>query len=265
MEDFARGLQRGAATRIAARAFWLPKSPDAAEEWEDGVALSEATMRFAVADGASAGFDSREWARALVTAYRDDPPARGSPPHAAAEWLRRTGERHHARSQDARSQDVAAADAWMYTRAEREGSFAAFLGLRFWPLPPDRLGWEAVAVGDCCLFHVRESRLLDTFPLRRPDQFTRRPDLVPSAPRSLSLLTSRVLIKDGVAEPGDLFLLGTDEISKWLLGQGGTSPVWRDLRDLRRAGFRALVEEQLAAGAMEADDMTLACLQVHRG
>jgi hypothetical protein len=247
-------------SRAATRHCWLPKSPEAAEEWEDSVELSEATMRFAVADGAAAGFDSREWARALVTAYRDDPPTRGSPPEAAAEWMRRTGERHHARRQD-----VASADAWMYARAEREGSFAAFLGLRFWPLQPDRLGWEAIAVGDCCLFHVRESRLLDTFPLRRPEQFTRRPDLVPSAPRSLSLLTSRVLIEHGVAEPGDLFLLGTDEISTWLLGQGGTSPVWRDLRHLRRAGFRALVEEQLAAGTMEPDDVTLACLQVHRG
>jgi len=50
-------------------AYWAPKSATPDAEWEDGAAYSRRTGRFAVADGASAGSGSREWAYTLVREF----------------------------------------------------------------------------------------------------------------------------------------------------------------------------------------------------
>jgi len=244
--------------RATARAFWLPKYADAEGEWADGAALSEAALRFAVADGASAGFASRAWALSLVLEFRDAPPPLLSSQLTMASWFARIGQRHDAQVQSA------ARSGWMYRAGLREGSSAAFLGIRFWPVPGGQLGWEAVAVGDTCLLHVRAAGLVAAFPLTSPDQFTTHPPLVRSQSRSLEALARNIHVLHGHAAPGDLFLLATDEMSRWLLRHDPADPIWGMLGRLGQGDLHALVAAELDAGRMEHDDITLARVLIHR-
>jgi hypothetical protein len=56
--------------------FLLPKEGSTTSECEDAVIENKRARRFAIADGATEGFDSRAWARLLVSRWiRVDPPA----------------------------------------------------------------------------------------------------------------------------------------------------------------------------------------------
>lgn len=214
-----------------------------AGEWEDSVAYSESKRCFAVADGASASFMAREWASTLTTsfvahpvgAYDDD---------GLAGWLSR------ARSSfgvDGES------DVPYYVRAAVErGSHATFLGVRLLP-DPHGYRWEAVAVGDTVLLHLRGDRLLDAFPVDDPASFGFSPDLVSSMDNEA--LPAGLVRSEGRTAAGDLLLAATDALAAWALHHGE-----RAFDVLRRVSARAFPEfvrtARSKSGLMD-DDVTL--------
>jgi hypothetical protein len=243
---------------VSGRAFWAAKREEAAGEWEDGCALSARRLRFAVADGAGAGYESRQWALTLATTFVRDAPSAGIGATAVAGWFGQLAERYRRRSGPAAEED-----AWLYEEMEKRGSFAAFVAVQFWPRPDQLLGWEAMAVGDCCLFHLRRGRLLTAFPITAAEGFTGQPDLVPSADHALPRLAGSIKIIRGTAFPGDRFVLASDAMSQWLLGSSQSRPdTWLRLEGLRSSSFRGLVRTEREAGRMQRDDVTLAYLRV---
>ncbi len=222
-----------------ARALWLPKAGSRAEEYEDAFAFSaEGTWPFraAVADGATESAFARRWAEQLARGYM-----------ASGGWTALPA------WQEAWRQAVAArAEAlpWYAEAKAAEGAFAAALGLTL----EDGGTWRATAVGDCCLFHLRdggEERL--RWPLAAPDAFGSRPALLPSRPeRAMPALRTCA----GTYGPGDAFLLATDAVAAWLMRTGPARALGFD-----EAVFRVEVEEARASGALRNDDATLLVLR----
>jgi hypothetical protein len=188
----------------------VAKRGNRAEENEDAVAAAPDGLRFAIADGATEGWESGPWAARLVAAYIAGPPGPADFP----EWL--------APARDWAPTAPEGPVPWYAAVKQAEGSFATLLGLE---LRRSRStpgwAWRAVAVGDSCLLHVRGGALEQAVPLTTPGAFGSRPALVPSA---RGVLCPEPEWFAGRAETGDLFLLATDACAARLLDPTALTP-----------------------------------------
>ena len=250
------------------RTYWLPKAGNSDQEYEDASRVvypqrmgdsGRRTARVAVADGASESAFAREWANSLVGAFAGRPPDMGSlSEDRFLEWLAPAqGEWHAAIPWDRIP--------WHGEAKAKAGAFATLLGLTISAAPGGRpsLSWQALAVGDSCLFLIRDDRLCLSFPLEDPAQFDNTPDLLCSNPDNAGELWENVRRRDGECVAGDMFILASDALACWFLETNavGEKP-WQTLLSLDSAKWPAWVEEQCRSGLMRNDDTTLVIVRV---
>ena len=242
---------------IGSRAFCLPRRGNNLDEYEDAIALENASGRYALADGASEGCFTGLWARLLVKDFVSHAEVNIS------RWLSSLFA-----VQERWGKDVGArkldwdADYWV-----EQGAFAAFLGLVLTAAeakePQGFCTWQAVAIGDTCLFHTRDSVLLSAFPLARSDQFGNRPQLVGSRMPTAAVLQRQRLWNEGSGQPGDRLWAMTDALAKWCLTEheAGGDPS-RELESLLASPqdgglFAEWIEALRETGRLLNDDVTL--------
>jgi len=232
--------------------FRRPKAGSTEREYEDAVAWSRRAPRYAVADGASASAFARLWAHLLAHAY-------------AAGWLRA------AQLED----DLATVQArwavlverrrlpWYAQEQVRRGAFAALVGLELRPAGD----WVALAVGDSCLFQLRQGALICAFPLQTAADFNQRPLLLGSRAAANTALRSAGAIGTAAGEwrPGDAFLLMSDALAGTFLARSQAEPA-AALAALdfvpTASGFRAWVNGLRAERHLRNDDVSLVWVQV---
>lgn len=198
------------------RAFSLPKRGNSDDELEDAYETNESHRRFAVADGASESICSDVWARLLVAKLVAEPLPTGEQ---WIDWLAVPRESWWA---DVRQRTLS-----MYAEPKLEqGASATLVGIQF----HSNGRWNAVGVGDSCLFHLRAGRLLLSFPLTSSEAFNSRPNLANS---HLTGYDIPLLSAEGEWRPGDEFALMTDAISQCLLEQFEQgAPAWDEIGSL---------------------------------
>ena len=250
------------------RKFWLPKAGNRPHEYEDASlavypqrigASGRRTARAVVADGASESAFAREWANILTGAFVDRPPdLDGLTEDSLSAWLLSAqGKWHSAIPWDRLP--------WHGEAKARAGAFATLLGLIVGSTPedPQRLCWQALAVGDSCLFVVREGRLQVSFPLGDADEFDNSPALVCSNPANAAGLWESVRLSSGECAPGDLLILATDALARWFLASHAASEKpWKTLLALDTPAWDSWIKEQRRAGSMHNDDTTLIIIEV---
>ena len=230
------------------RIFWLPRRGNSPAEYEDACAANDAAGRYAVADGASEGCFTDLWARLLVKDFVD----RADCP--AGEWPVSLSEAQGQWDTDVRSQEIAwHAEPWV-----QQGACAAFLGISLTALPRDGarfLPWQAVAMGDTCLFHTRDGAMLRAFPLEHSEQFNNAPKLVGARMSLEQIHKKRSSWTDGQGRPGDRLWAMTDALAQWCLAEAeaGGNP-WAELELLlaelgRRRPFHTLDRRAPPVGA----------------
>jgi hypothetical protein len=234
---------------IRSRALSLPKRGHRADECEDAAAAAPERGRFAVADGAAESCHSGLWARLLAEAFVENTERRP----AWGAWLPPLQERW---AGSVRQPPGSGPLPWYLDARLRQGAFATFLGLVV-----EGDGWSAVAVGDSCLFHVRDGRLLRAFPLSRAAEFNSSPWLVGSRTSPLEVPGKQGARAEGDWRGDDRLWLMTDALAHWFLreAEGGGRP-WLPLERLLGQpdeAFAAWVEEQRQAGRLRDDDVTL--------
>ncbi len=239
--------------------LWAPKAGNDPEEYEDAFRVGCGAARVAVSDGASESAFAREWANALVEAFVALPPELcGLTEESLNEWLAAPREQW-------RSEVPWDRIPWHGEAKARAGAFATLLGLTFGSAPDDsgRLCWQALAVGDSCLFVVRGDRLDLSFPLDDAAQFDNNPALVCSNPDNAGELWEAVRLHGGECAAGDLFVLATDALACRFLAQDadGEKP-WESLPALDPSEWDAWIDEQRRAGLMRNDDTTLVIIEV---
>ncbi len=189
------------------QSFWLPKSGLSSDDYEDAFQCDEVRCRCAIADGATESSFAGRWARLLVEDFVNrtvNRPVQRWParlPALRQKWWTEVNGR---------------AMSWYAEEKLAEGASATFLGLVFRDLPV--LGWkrwQALAVGDSCLFQVRRGRLITAFPVTAATDFGSTPALVNSS--SESAVVRRYL--SGSWRGGDWFWLMTDALAQWFLRQ----------------------------------------------
>ena len=250
------------------REFRLPKAGNRPEEYEDASlavypqrigASGRRTARAVVTDGASESAFAREWANILTGAFVDRPlDLCGLTEDSLNAWLLPAREAWHSGVPWDRLP-------WHGEAKARAGAFATLLGLAVGAAPddPGRLSWQALAVGDSCLFVVRDDRLLLSFPLEDAAEFDNNPALVCSNPANAAGLWESVRRSGGECAPGDLFILATDALACWLLaGNAAGEKPWRTLLALDPPGWADWVGERRRDGSMRNDDTTLVVIEV---
>ncbi len=94
--------------------------------------------------------------------------------------------------------------------------------------------WQAVAIGDTCLFHTRDGRLLRAFPLEHSKQFGNMPELVGARTPSQQIRKKQRLWGDGTGQPGDRLWVMTDALARCCLveHEAGRNPSSASKRSL---------------------------------
>ncbi|MFN8463978.1 MAG: protein phosphatase 2C domain-containing protein [Caldilineaceae bacterium] len=246
---------------VNCRSLWLPKAGRSAEEYEDaywprrdGRYPLEDGVRCAVADGATESSFAQRWARQLVITYCN--PSTPGPADAAgfraaldcqgASWVRHI---------------YAKPLAWNFQVKAQRGAFATLLGITFTGCENGERRWDAVAVGDSCLFQARAGELICSWPQLASGDFGFHPQLLCSIAANNERVWAGLdgLTTSGTWAAGDLFLLMTDALAKWFVtAQENKHRPWETLKEVAAsASFSGWIEERRAGQEMPNDDVTL--------
>lgn len=123
------------------------------------------------------------------------------------------------------------------------------------------LTWRAVAVGDCCLFVVRDNDLAISFPMTKAGEFNNVPSLISSNHPNNAGLWPRARQLRGECLPGDFIVLASDALGWWILKEceSGGKP-WQTVLSLDSP--QQWGDWVRAQRAMRNDDTTLIPIQV---
>jgi len=250
--------------------FSAPKFGNTAEEVEDTFCpknedvIIRNNIFIALADGATDGTFSKYWAECLVSTfcnnYKDDFPCFIE--ESFARWD--TWKRDYINLRNDNNKPLY----WYEEAGFLRGSFSTLLGLHLIQTDNENSGkWKAVAIGDTCLFQIRNKQLIHKFPISNSIEFNTHPTLVSSNRELNNHLKDAVLETEGRWETGDDFYLMTDALSSWFLCncEKGESP-WEILKTLYKSGddfpstyeyFPTWIEKLRIQKYLHNDDVTL--------
>jgi hypothetical protein len=247
--------------RFDTRLFTLAKDPEHPEGFQDACCMDCERHVVAIADGVSSALFSGPWAAILAEAAVADSP-NPQDPAAFAEWLRRQRERWAASIYTANL-------AWHQKAKLPTGAFSTLLYVRVCPadaaLPGSFGGYRltAFAVGDSCLFQVRNGELVRSFPLERSEQFQTDPVVLGSIDLKRDHLLEFAFL-DEMCYPGDELVLCTDAVAEWAARsyETGDAPVWNDFWLMSEDDWRSGVAWLRQERQMRIDDATMLVLRV---
>ncbi len=184
------------------QSFVVQKAGHSFTECEDiwGYGQKEQGMAIALADGATESSFAREWAGLLVNNFVQDLPVERE----LIPWLK--GLQNQWLLWLAQQELP-----WFAKRKAATGAFATFISL--WLTGQS---WRVTAVGDSCLFVVRDRQLILSFPQKSSQDFNNSPALIGTHLRPELL---QILMLQGDLQTGDRFYLTTDAIACWILRQ----------------------------------------------
>ncbi|MDZ4836105.1 MAG: protein phosphatase 2C domain-containing protein [Candidatus Melainabacteria bacterium] len=186
--------------KIRFQTFWLPKRGNSEEEYEDAAFPMESgesesdEFLCAVADGATEASFSRRWAQLLVQGFAD----RTELAELAQKW----------------SDEILTMELPWYAQEKAEsGAFATLSGLI---LNGTTGTYSSKLLGDSCIFHIRDDKLVESFPMTNYESFNSSPALLCSRLSQHEDLESIFSYKEGEWISGDRFILLTDAIAAWI-------------------------------------------------
>lgn len=247
--------------RTSVRVFWLPKAGNSVAEYEDAYWPREAgefsgALHLAVADGATETSFSGIWARLLVNAF-------GRGRLAEAIWNEELNGIRRAWQRAVGQKPLP----WYAEEKLRLGAYSSLTGLTLYPPEePDGIGgaFQALSIGDSCLFQLRGGQLIWSFPFTAAEEFNSRPLLISSLDQAVvdEAAAQRAV---GDWQPGDVFFLMTDALASWALlsVESGDDP-FTFLRSIEsQDAFKTLIADQRARidsdgiPLLKNDDVTL--------
>lgn len=205
--------------RCLVQSVSIPKAGHTLNENEDNILVPSfmelsagAVMRFGISDGATESSFSREWSDLLVSGFKDGTTDEEGLckliENSAASWKAKTS-----------SYDLP----WYAEAKLNDGAFATLIGVE---IDLDNCNYEALAIGDCCLFHIRNKQLHKAFPIIDFRSFGNNPNLIATNPVYRQNIFEKVERAEADLIPNDLLVLCSDAIAAWIL-QGGNDAARR--------------------------------------
>lgn len=204
--------------------FITHKKAENSDDCQDAIRVNEDDSRYAVADGATRSFFPKQWAELLVNHFcetfnlvlsRENWKEWLVP--IQEEWYKRVEERVKERNQ------------FYLTNSfnSREPAVSTFIGLE---VDKTQLKWQAVVIGDSCLFH-KGNIGFRSYLVEKSEDFTNRPEVFASFPEKNHYNPTFI---SGNIQSGDMFILATDALAKWILEHKATGNLEDILNQFRQ-------------------------------
>jgi hypothetical protein len=187
------------AKRLSALTFSLPKLGESVESNADSCEVDLESMAFAIADGVSQSFNPRTWSH-LVSEFAVR--SRGLISVSEIENLALE-----------LPQEIPDDEPWYISEMRERGSQSTLLYVEF-DLKDSGTVLNLQSVGDCCAFHIRAGKVIDSWPFCREFDFPTRPAAV---------MTKSPFVLGEVARHrweltnDDEIVLATDAMSRFLV------------------------------------------------
>lgn len=273
--------------RASLIAYWAAKEGSSAAEYEDAWRALPGPadevpgnwVAIAVADGATESLLARQWAAMTAdefalarTAASDAGSFADTALALSARWPAVV------ESYTVEREEAGRPLRWYERPGLEKGAFATLLTLQMNvvdtpaddPEPPTQPGiprvigdWRSAAIGDTCLFHIRDGCLQAAFPLDQSGSFNTSPALLGSCDADPEVIADHVRFAEGTVAEGDDFFVCTDAMAAWFIAcvEDGGRP-WDTLRDLTEIGFAEWVSEARWTGGLHNDDVTLVHMDI---
>ena len=187
--------------------FITHKKTESLEDCQDAIKVNQEHSRYAVADGATRSFFSKQWAELLVDHFCEMPDLSLNAETwkewlipIQEEWYKRVKERVKARNQFYLTNSL----------NTKESAVSTLVGLE---VDKTKREWQAIVVGDSCLFHKSKVGFR-SYLIEKSEDFTSRPEAFASYAEG-NLYDPEFI--SGEIQSGDLFILATDALAKWIL------------------------------------------------
>jgi len=246
--------------------FCLQKKGNKPEEYEDAFAPShsqegidlDGILAFAIADGASIGIASKLWANMLVKHFTEIKKIE-------ADFWQGVSTKWNDWKKNYIEERLESGNPLKYYEEEglRKGPFSTLLGLLLIKLNDGRVQWKAIAVGDSCLFLIRDNKLVKAFPVSHSSDFGDFPNLV--SPDSIKNGNLNVKRCEDELSSGDEFYLLTDAFAHWFLKgwESGNTP-WVELSKIdSNDKFKKFVEDLREMKNVKNDDVTFMHIKIY--
>ena len=218
---------------------------------------------FCVADGAGTTLFSNIWAEILVRKFVQDPLMSGDP-FEMEWWIRQAQKVYRERAPQSDKLNWNARQ-----KALEQGAYATLATLRFASLDAHSAEADLLVVGDSCvIIGYPKKQQFVPFPLEHPHDFDRAPYCVPALLKNLNRHTLYPKIKRVTLTPGNIVILATDAVARWIISSGGTgneSNAWKAFLDVaQRTGddWPEFIDACRASQSMVDDDSTAIILRL---
>jgi serine/threonine protein phosphatase PrpC len=197
--------------KLIAKSFMTHKHAESPDDCQDYSSQDDEKRRYAVADGATQSFFARVWAELLVEHFCETGAlslGKEKGKENWKEWLRPIQKKWY-EEVEAR---VAKRRLFYLVNPfnAKEPALSTFIGLEF---NTDNRKWQAMIIGDSCLFHFRTSQFT-SYLIKKSGDFSNRTEAFASYEKDN---LANPTFESGDAEPGDIFVLATDALAKWIL------------------------------------------------
>ena len=246
------------------KTLWLPKDLGHDNEYQDAYALDARRGLAAIADGVSSSMFARRWAQILTRAIVEDNDGENPgevldprEPEQLSAWLTA---RREAWTETIDETTLA----WHQKTKLRDGAFSTLLWMSLSPAD-EAATYHLIAhsIGDCLLLHLRDDKLLASFPFDSADQFNQEtPALCSINPAGDPLPPIETFQTD--CQVGDLLVLCSDAFGAWALSQQASeSPIdWHALWQQSPEDWSSEIQSLRDDGQIRFDDTTLVMLKL---
>jgi serine/threonine protein phosphatase PrpC len=248
--------------RFSLHHFCLQKLGNEEADYEDAFApkiegiIDQETFAIAIADGATESSFASEWARMLTRAFVKERFTNIQALQVRTEILSKRWHTFVNRRPLP----------WFAEEKVRLGAFTTLLGVELASNSngSDESGsWSAIAVGDSCLFQVRNGDLVISFPISSAGEFGSSPTLLSTNLACNSQLWEKVMLQTAEWHSGDILLLATDALARWFLTEyENNEKPWDILFGFTedpspRESFQAWANDARRSNRLANDDITL--------
>lgn len=226
--------------------FSVQKSGNKEEENEDAYAIGKNGNLIAISDGASDSFSSRIWAQLLSQEFINKPIDFNNKEVFLA-WLESIQQKWLEKIDWEKLP-------WFMEEKAKGGDFASLLTLT---ISEDRNRFISYAIGDSCLFILRENKYL-TFPIEKSNEFNNYPYLISSHGKNNDHVFRKIKMLDCEIRENDIIIMATDSMAKWILQEyEAGSDVSTQLTKMDSELFKDFVKGLRRSKELRNDDSTI--------
>lgn len=241
--------------------FSLPKIGELEKNIQDRFESSSDGSLVALADGAGSSLYPRKWAEILVKSFCKN---QENPieiiKQSYQEWLQPLQEEW--RQYYLEKLSTPNRKWWQGGSQIKSHGSSTLIGLRLENLENgENRQWQAVAVGDSCLFKLeQEKESFLVFPLKNSQEFKGTTRCFESLPEYKSFPPQ---FEEGSYEQGDIFLLATDALAQWLLADyENQGQEWKKIFELQEEeDFVKIIANLREQKLIKNDDTTVVIIK----